>query len=91
MQIEQTNAQVLPEYRLFNVIVTASITPATFSDLTRNVIVIGPKEIKEAPVNSVQGLLQYAAGVDLQQRGVDGIQGDISIRGGLFKETQLHS
>ena len=87
--ITQMNAQVLSEYRLGDVIVTASRTPTTFSDLTRNVIVIGPEEIKDAPVNSVQGLLQYAAGVDLQQRGVDGVQGDVSIRGGSFEETLI--
>ncbi len=87
--IAQMNAQVLPEYQLSDVVVTASRTPTTFSDLTRNVIVIGPKEIKDAPVNSVQGLLQYAAGVDLQQRGVDGVQGDVSIRGGSFEETLI--
>ncbi len=82
-------AQALPEYQLNDIIVTASRIPMTFSDLTRDVIVIGPEEIKNAPVNSVQGLLQYAAGVDLQQRGVDGIQGDVSIRGGSFEETLI--
>ncbi len=82
-------AQVLPEYQLNDIIVTASRTPTSFSDLTRNVIVIGQEEIKDAPVNSVQGLLQYAAGVNLQQRGVDGVQGDVSIRGGSFEETLI--
>jgi len=82
-------AQVLPEYQFGDVIVTSSRTPTTFSDITRNVIVIGPEEIKDAPVNSVQELLQYAAGVDLEQRGVDGVQGDVSIRGGSFEETLI--
>ena len=81
--------QVLPEYQLNDIIVTASRIPTTFSELTRSVIVIGPEEIKDAPVNSVQGLLQYAAGVDMQQRGVDGIQGDVSIRGGSYEETLI--
>ncbi|MCL5029874.1 MAG: TonB-dependent receptor [Bacteroidetes bacterium] len=85
----ELSAQVLSEYRLNDIIVTASRTPTSFSDLTRNVIIIGPEEIKDAPVNSVQGLLQYAAGVDLQQRGVDGVQGDVSIRGGSFEETLI--
>ncbi len=84
-----TKAQVLPEYQLNDVIVTASRTPMTLSDLTSDVIVIGPQEIKDAPVNSVQGLLQYTGGVDFEQRGVDGVQGDVSIRGGTFEETLI--
>ena len=80
-------AQTLPEYKMNEVVVTAGRIPVSFSDLTRRVIVITPEEIKEAPVHSVQGLLQYAAGVDLEQRGVDGVQSDVSIRGGSFEET----
>jgi len=33
--------------------------------------------------------LQYAAGVDLAQRGIDGVQSDVSIRGGSFEETLI--
>ncbi len=80
-------AQTLPQFKMNEVVVTAGRTPISFADLTRSVIVITQKEIKEAPVHSVQGLLQYAAGVDLAQRGVDGVQGDVSIRGGSFEET----
>jgi len=81
------SAQTLPEYKMNEVIVTAGRIPVSFADLTRSVIIITPEEIKEAPVHSVQGLLQYAAGVDLEQRGVDGVQSDVSIRGGSFEET----
>ncbi len=85
--IMTATAQELPEYRLSDVVVTAGRVPISFSDLARSVIVIGPEEIKDAPVNSVQGLLQYAAGVDLGQRGVDGVQADVGIRGGTYNET----
>ncbi len=87
LTIVSSNAQTLPEYKMNEIVVTAGRTPISFSDLTRSVIVITPEEIKEAPVHSVQGLLQYAAGVDLEQRGVDGVQSDVSIRGGSFEET----
>jgi iron complex outermembrane receptor protein len=82
-------AQNLPTYQINDVVVTASRTPTSLSDLSRSVIIIGPDEIKNLPVNSVQGLLQYAAGVDLAQRGVDGVQSDVSIRGGTFEETLI--
>ncbi len=82
-------AQEIPQYKLNEVIVTASRAPVTFADLTRSVTVINQDQIKEAPVNSVQGLLKYALGVDLQQRGADGVQGDVGIRGGTFEETLI--
>ncbi|MDR3628042.1 MAG: TonB-dependent receptor [Ignavibacteriaceae bacterium] len=84
-----TLAQNIPTYQINDITVTASRTPTLISDLTRNIIVLGPEEIKNAPVNSVQGLLQYASGVDLAQRGVDGVQSDVSLRGGTFEETLI--
>jgi|GEM_PF-3739607 len=81
--------QNLPQYNLNDIVVTASRVPLTFSDLTRDVIVIGPEEIKNLPVNSVQGLLQYALGVGLEQRGIDGVQSDVTIRGGNSEETLI--
>ncbi|MEO8398693.1 MAG: TonB-dependent receptor [Ignavibacteriaceae bacterium] len=77
------------QHQLDDVIVTAGRTPTTFSNLTRSVIVINSDEIKEAPVNSIQDILQYAAGVDVKQRGVEGVQADVSIRGGTFEETLI--
>ncbi len=88
LTIENINAQTI-NHQLQDVVVTASRTPISFSDLTRSVIVIDSSEIKEAPVNSIQDLLQYIAGVDIKQRGVDGVQADASIRGGTFEETLI--
>ena len=82
-------AQNVPQYKLNDVIVTASRIPLKLSDLTRSVVFIDQNEIKDAPVKSVQGLLKYALGVALEQRGVDGVQGDVSIRGGSFEETLI--
>ena len=84
----KSNAQVI-HHQLQDVVVTASRTPISFSDLTRSVIVIDSSEIKETPVNSIQDLLQYAIGVDIKQRGIDGTQADASIRGGTFEETLI--
>jgi iron complex outermembrane receptor protein len=77
------------EHKLDDIIVTAGRTPISFKDLNRNVIVISVKEIEEAPVNSIQELLQYVTGVDLKQRGADEVQSDISIRGGTFEQTLI--
>ncbi|MFO7446194.1 MAG: TonB-dependent receptor plug domain-containing protein [Ignavibacteriaceae bacterium] len=77
----------IKEFQLPDVIVTAGRTPLTFSNLTRSVVVIGADEIKTLPVTSLQELLQYTAGIDVKQRGTEGVQSDISIRGGTFEQT----
>lgn len=77
------------EYELNEIIVTASKSPISISDLTRDVIVISKDEIKSLPVNTPQDLLQYIGGVDLRQRGINGVQADVSIRGGNSEETLI--
>ena len=79
----------IKNYELNEVVITASKSPITISDLTRDVIVINTYEINSSPVNSVQDLLQYTGGVDLRQRGINGVQSDVSIRGGNFDETLI--
>ena len=83
-----SNSQTI-QHQLDDVIVTASHTPISFSDLTRSVEIIDSTEIKQSAANSIQDILQYAAGVDVKQRGVDGVQADASIRGGTFEETLI--
>lgn len=70
-------------------VVTASKIPSTFSDTTRNVIIITREEIAAAPVHCVQDILKYALGVDMKPRGVFGAQSDVSIRGGTFEQTLI--
>lgn len=80
-------AQTEKQYVLDEVVVTSSRAPLNLSDLTRSVVVITPSDIKEMPVNSMQDILQYVSGLDLKQRGVEGVQSDISVRGGSFEQT----
>ena len=82
-------AQKKGTYQLNDVVVTASRTPMNLSDLTRSVTIIDTNEIKQAPVSSVQDLLKYVSGIELKRRGADGVQGDVSIRGGSFGETLI--
>ena len=51
--------------------------------------VIDQYEIQNAPVQSIEDLLEYAINIDLRQRGIDGIQSDISIRGGSFEQVLI--
>lgn len=81
--------QTTPEYVQKDIIVTASRVPVVASDLTRSVTVLTAEDIRRAPVNSVQELLQYAGGVDVRQRGIAGTQADVSVRGGSFEQTLI--
>lgn len=77
------------EHKLEDIFVTAGKTPVSFSDLTRSVQVLSAKEIKAIPANSVPELLKFAASVDVQQRGIAGVQADVSIRGGGYEQTLI--
>ncbi len=50
--------------------VTASRAPIARNQATKIVTVIPAREIATAPVTSIQDLLEYAAGIDVRQRGV---------------------
>jgi iron complex outermembrane receptor protein len=51
------------------------------------IAIIEQKDIQFAPVNNLQDLLEYLQGVDIRTRGAEGIQADVSIRGGTFDQT----
>lgn len=69
------------------VIVADNRMELPFSAQSRSLQVIRKAEIAAAPVNSVAELLQYVAGIDVRQRGANGVQVDIGIRGGSFDQT----
>ncbi len=69
--------------------VTASRAPIALNQAARIVTVITAPEIAASPAASIQDLLEYAAGVDVRQRGAGGTQSDISIRGGTFDQIAV--
>jgi len=79
----------IPEYRVETIVVTADRAPKSFSDVARCVSLVEEAEIRRSLARSVQGLLENSAGVDSRQRGMFGVQGDISIRGGTFGQTLI--
>ncbi|PWJ40166.1 TonB-dependent receptor plug domain-containing protein [Sediminitomix flava] len=84
----ETSKEYAEEEVLLNeVVVQTQRVPAVYSQQARVVNVITKDQIKQAPVQSIQELLEYVSGVDIQQRGPMGIQADISIRGGSFDQA----
>ncbi len=85
----QDTSDVKLQYDLDEIEVSAQRSPALYSQVARIISVIERKEIEAAPAQSVQDLLEYIAGVDVRQRGTEGVQADVSVRGGTFDQTLI--
>ena len=57
-----------------------------YSSLGRIVTTIEKVQIEQAAVRSIDDLLDFVAGIDVRQRGANGVQADLSIRGGSFDQ-----
>lgn len=77
------------EKDLEEVMVTASRIEMPIMQTAKLVTVVTKEQISQAPVQSIQDLLIYAANVDVIQRGGHGVQADISIRGGSFDQNAI--
>ena len=60
-----------------------------YKKVNENVVVILKKDIEMAAANSIDEILQQISGVDIQRRGSNGVQSDISIRGGSFEQAMV--
>nr|WP_319510272.1 TonB-dependent receptor [uncultured Draconibacterium sp.] len=89
MATVQDTSEVKMEYDLDEIEVSAQRTPALYSQVARIISVIERKEIEAAPAQSVQDLLEYVAAIDVRQRGTEGVQADVSVRGGTFDQTLI--
>jgi len=77
----QTNVDLNP------VTVTATRTPDKITETGRSITVIDGKYFNSLPVNSIDEILKYVPGVEIQQRGPKGSQSDVVIRGGTFQQV----
>ena len=69
------------------VVVSASYSPVQSSKTGRNIIVVKGEQVMNLPVHSVDELLRYLPGLEVQARGPMGSQSDISIRGSTFQQV----
>lgn len=75
------------ESELDPVTITASLNPAKASLTGRNLVVIKGERFAQLPVHSLDELLRYVPGIEVQSRGPLGAQSDIVIRGGTFQQV----
>lgn len=86
---DSTEKRGYPTFRLDEIEVTDSRTGIELKDLGKQVEVITQYEISQMPVNSVDELLRYIPGVEVQSRGMYGTQADITMRGGTYNQTLI--
>jgi iron complex outermembrane receptor protein len=87
--LSQTDTSITKNLDLEEVIISAQRAPIIYSQLSRLVSTIDEDEIKLMPVSGVDELLENFSGIDVRQRGANGIQSDISIRGGSFDQNLI--
>ena len=71
------------------VVVTANCMPTNMLYVSRSIDIIDEITIQNSCSSSVEELLQSSANVDVQPRGIFGVQTDINIRGALFSQHLL--
>ncbi len=76
-----------PGIEMENVTITANQLTQQQKESGRNVISIKGEIFASFPVHSIDELLRYLPGIEVQQRGPQGSQSDITIRGGTFQQV----
>jgi len=71
------------------VTVTSSLQSINVSKTGRNIFVIKGEQFSNLPVHSIDELLRYLPGVEVQLRGAMGSQSDIVLRGGTFQQVLI--
>ena len=77
------------ELELDPITITASLTPLSASKTGRNIIIIKGDLLNKMPVNSIDELIRFIPGVEVQSRGPMGAQSNITIRGGTFQQVLI--
>jgi len=83
------NRDSIPEQALDELVVTGSKAELTLNQTAKIVTIITRDEIARQPVQSVQDLLKNIVGLDVRQRGPNGVLAGISVRGGTFEQTAI--
>jgi iron complex outermembrane receptor protein len=75
------------ETELDPVTVTGVASPEKVSRTGRNIFIIKGERFAQLPVHSLDELLRYLPGIEVQMRGPSGSQSDIVLRGGTFQQV----
>lgn len=79
-----THAQ---EIELDPITITSSLTEVKSSKTGRNIIIVSGEQLRKLPVHSIDELIRYLPGIEVQSRGPMGTQSNITMRGGTFQQV----
>jgi iron complex outermembrane receptor protein len=79
----------IPEQALDEVVVTGTKSELPVNTAVRPSTVISHVEIERQPAVSVADILKTVAGIDVRQRGPNGVLSGIAVRGGVFEQTAI--
>lgn len=88
-QVKPDTIQINRQIDLDEINIIGQLGPVTMKQNARFVTVIDSSEIAQKPVTSFQDILEYTAGIDLRQRNENGVQSDVSMRGGTFDQVMI--
>jgi len=71
------------------IVVTANRAPTQTTEVSRSIDIIDEWTIQNSSASSVAELLQSSANINVQPRGIFGVQTDVSIRGSMFNQHLL--
>lgn len=74
---------------LDEVVLNSSRIDLPLSQHSRTLQIVSASDIKKSGATNVVVLLQQLTGIDIRQRGIEGMQADLYIRGGSFDQTLL--
>ena len=77
------------EKNIDEVVLASRFLNLPYEKVNENIIVISPKEIQESPAQSIDEILQMYAGMDIRRRGANGVQSDVSVRGGTYEQVLI--
>ena len=86
---ESDTIQTVKQYELEEISVEALRSPAVYSEAVRAVTVVRKETLQAGAASSLPEVLRHLPGIDIRQRGPEGIQADISLRGGSFDQTLI--
>lgn len=74
---------------LKEIIINSSKIQSTYSKLPQIITIISKDDIKNMPFQTIEDVLEHCLNVDMRKRGDNGVQADISVRGGTSDQTLI--
>ena len=69
------------------VTITAARIPLKMHEAGRSISIINAETLKQAPISTLEDVLRFVTGVELQSRNGFGAQSDLSLRGSTFNQV----